>query len=122
MKQTESAIANRPSSIKIGPETFRVEFRDPLNDGMLSDNTYGYTLDQGNLIVVSSEISLSKQQVTLTHEVLHAARMIFEGTSRPKKKSVYEDWEHHFISIFENAFLMFVRDNPKTVEWLNVLD
>jgi hypothetical protein len=48
--------------------------------------------------------------------------MIFEGTSRPKKKSVYEDWEHHFISIFEKAFLMFVRDNPKTVEWLNVLD
>lgn len=111
-----------PTSVKVGTEMFRVEFRDPTNDGMLNENSYGYTLDQGNLIVISSAISLSKQQVTLTHELLHAARMIFEGPSVPDKKSKYETWEHHFIGIFENAVLLIIRDNPGLIEWLNLLE
>ncbi len=105
-------------SVKIGPQVFGVEFRNTREDGMLNDNSYGYTLDQGNLIVVSADISLSKQQVTLVHEILHAARMILEGTSKPKKKAEYEEWEHHFISIYENAFIMIMQDNPELVKWL----
>jgi hypothetical protein len=108
----------KPKSIKIGPQEFKVEYRNPKDDGMLNDNSYGYTLDQGNLIVIASDISESKQKVTLVHEALHAARMIFEGTTIPGKKSNYDKWEHHFISIFENAFLMMVQDNPDLVEWL----
>jgi Zn-dependent peptidase ImmA (M78 family) len=108
----------QPKSVKIGPQTFKVEFRATANDGMLNDGNYGYTLDQGNLIVISTDISISKQQVTLMHEVLHASRMIFEGTSKPKKKANYEEWEHHFISIFENSSLMFIQDNPEVIEWL----
>ena len=80
------------NSVKIGPQVFEVEFRSTREDGMLNDNSYGYTLDQGNLIVVASDISLSKQQVTLVHEILHSARMILEGASKPKKKAEYEDW------------------------------
>lgn len=106
------------TKVKIGPETFRVEFRDPGNDGMLNDNSYGYTLDQGNLIVISNSISESKQKVTLLHEMLHAARMIYEGTSTPKKKADYEVWEHHFISIYEKAMLVIIRDNPELISWI----
>jgi Mlc titration factor MtfA (ptsG expression regulator) len=105
--------------VKIGPQTFKIEFRSEKSDGMLHDGNYGYTLDQGNLIVVSSDISLSKQQVTLMHEILHASRMIFEGTSIPRRKAEYDEWEHHFISIFESSFLMFIKDNPDIIEWLN---
>ena len=105
-------------SVKIGSQTFFIEFRSTREDGMLNDNTYGYTLDQGNLIVVASDISESKQKVTLMHEILHSARMIFEGTSRPKKKADYEDWEHHFISVYENALVMLLQDNPELIKWL----
>jgi hypothetical protein len=108
-----------PKSVKIGPQTFQIEFRNPKTDGMLNDSSYGYTLDQGNLIVVSSEISPSKQRVTVMHEIMHAARMIFEGTSIPKPKAEYEVWEHHFVSIFENAMLVIIQDNPELIDWLS---
>ncbi len=105
--------------VKIGSQVFTIEFRKTNSDGLLNENNYGYTLDQGNLIVISSDISVSKQKVTLVHEMLHAARMIFEGTSIPKKKADYEDWEHHFVSIFENALLVILQDNPEVIEWLS---
>lgn len=105
-------------SVKIGPQVFDVEFRSTREDGMLNDNTYGYTLDQGNLIVIASDISESKQQVTMVHEILHSARMILEGATKPQKKADYDEWEHHFIGIFENAFLMIMQDNPNLVKWL----
>lgn len=106
------------SSVKIGPQVFDVEFRSTHEDGTLNDNSYGYTVDQGNLIVIASDISESKQQVTLIHEVLHSARMILEGATKPKKKADYEEWEHHFIGIYENAFIMIMQDNPDIVKWL----
>jgi Zn-dependent peptidase ImmA (M78 family) len=105
-------------SVKIGPQVFSIEFRDTREDGMLNDNSYGYTLDQGNLIVIAADVSESKQRVTMVHEILHSARMIFEGTTKPKKKADYEEWEHHFISIYENAFMMILQDNPELVKWL----
>lgn len=111
-------MPNKTFKIKVGPEYFVAEFRDPASDGMLNDGNYGYTLDLGNLIVVSSTISKSKQRVTLMHEILHAARMILEGPTLPKSKAKYEDWEHHFIGIYENAFIMLLQDNPELVEWL----
>jgi hypothetical protein len=106
------------SSVKIGPQIFEVEFRSTREDGMLNDNSYGYTLDQGNLIVVASDVSEDKQKVTLVHEILHSARMILEGATKPKKKAEYDEWEHHFIGIYENAFIMILQDNPDLVKWL----
>jgi Zn-dependent peptidase ImmA (M78 family) len=107
-----------PKQVKIGPQTFSIEFRSPSSDGMLGDGNLGYTLDQGNLIVISMDISLNKQQVTLMHEILHAMRMIFEN-GMPKKKASYDKWEHFFIGVYENAFLMMIRDNPELMEWFN---
>lgn len=110
-----------PSKVKIGPQTFKIEFREPKNDGMLNDGNVGYTLDSGNLIVVSKDISLSKQQVTLMHEILHAMRMIFEN-GMPKSKAKYDEWEHFFIGVYENSMLMLIRDNPDLIEWFNKVD
>ena len=107
-----------PQKVKIGPQTFTIEFRDPAKDGMLNDGNVGYTLDAGNLIVVANNISLSKQQVTLMHEILHAMRMIFEN-GMPKKNASFDKWEHFFIGVYENAVLMLMRDNPELVEWFN---
>lgn len=105
------------NKIKIGPQDFTIEFRNPDQDGMLSDGTHGYTLDYGNLIVISRNLSPSKQRVVLVHEILHACRMVLEG-DMPTKKKDYAAWEHYFIGIYENALLMLIRDNPDLVEWL----
>jgi hypothetical protein len=43
--------------------------------------------------------------------------MIFEN-GLPEKDSEYEKWEHYFIGIYENALLMFMRDNPELLDWL----
>lgn len=107
----------KPSSVKIGPQDFAIEFRNPDKDGMLNDGSYGYTLDAGNLIVVANNISLSKQKITLLHEILHAARMVLDN-NRPKRKAEFEEWEHYFIGIYENALLIIMRDNPELMDWL----
>jgi hypothetical protein len=51
------------------------------------------------------------------HEILHAMRMIFEN-GMPKKKADFDEWEHFFIGVYENSFLMLMRDNPELMEWL----
>jgi hypothetical protein len=107
----------RPTSVKIGPQTFDVEYRNTNLDGMLNDGSHGYTLDQGNLIVIANDLSVSKQKIVLMHEVLHAMRMIFEN-SVPDKEADYERWEHFFIGVYENSLIMFMRDNPDIVNWL----
>ena len=86
---------------------------------MLNDGNYGYTLDMGNLIVIASDISLDKQKVTVLHEILHAARMIYQGYPTPRNKAPYEDWEHHFIGIFENALITMMQENKDLVAWLS---
>jgi len=53
----------RPTKVKIGPQTYNIEYRYSHEDGMLSDGSHGYTLDQGNLIVIANELSVGKQKV-----------------------------------------------------------
>ncbi len=107
-----------PKKIKIAGQTYSIEERDAKNDGLLNENNYGYTLDQGNLIVVDKSLALSKKQQTVLHEVMHAIRMVNEGQKKPNKKDDYEVWEHHFIGIFEADMLGFLKDNTEVVEWL----
>lgn len=112
------AVKNpRPGSVKIGPQTFSIEYRDSNLDGMLNDGSHGYTLDQGNLIVIAAELSMSKQKIVLMHEVLHGMRMVFEN-GLPDRDVDFERWEHFFIGVYENALIMFMRDNPDIIDWL----
>ncbi len=107
-----------PKKVKIAGQLYSIEERDPKQDGTLNENNYGYTLDQGNLIVIDKSLALSKKQQTLLHEVMHAIRMVNDGPKKPTKKDDYEVWEHHFIGIFEADMLGFLKDNPEVVDWL----
>jgi hypothetical protein len=107
-----------PRKVKVAGQTFRVEERYPKDDGMLSDGNYAYTLDTGNLIVIDKTLGLSKKQQTLLHEVMHAIRMVHDGTKKPSKKDGYGTWEHHFIGIWEAGLMAFLKDNPEVVEWI----
>lgn len=106
-----------PSEILIGTQVFQVILRSPKEDGMLSDDTYGYTLESDGVIVIDSTLSWSKQRQTFTHEMLHAMRMVFGSPTRPKKADSFDDWEHYFIGIYEEVLLMVLRDNPSVVEY-----
>jgi hypothetical protein len=110
-----------PNKLKIGAQIFRVEERSVKQDGTLNDNSYGYTLDQGNLIVIDASIAFSKKQQTLLHEVIHALGMVHtNGIKQPSGKDEYEVWEHHFIGIWESPMLMFIKDNPEVIAWLQL--
>lgn len=110
-----------PNKIKIGAQIFRVEERSVKQDGTLNDNSYGYTLDQGNLIVIDASIAFTKKQQTLLHEVIHALGMVHAaGMKQPSGKDEYEVWEHHFIGIWESPMLLFIKDNPEVVAWLQL--
>jgi len=108
-----------PKQIKIGTQVFKIVEKTSIEDGLLNEGSYGYTLDNQNLIVIDKNIPKSKKQVTLLHEVLHACRMSIEGPIRPKKTDEYEVWEHHFIGIYEHTVLMVIRDNPSLIKWLS---
>jgi hypothetical protein len=110
-----------PSRVKIGAQIFKVEERSVKQDGTLNDNSYGYTLDQGNLIVIDASIAFNKKQQTLLHEVIHALGMVHAaGMKQPDGKDGYEVWEHHFIGIWEAPMLSFIKDNPEAVAWLQL--
>ena len=107
-----------PSQIKIGTQVFKVVSRSNKEDGMLNDGNFGYTLDSASLIVVDASISPSKQRVTFVHEMLHAINMTLGGGTRPSKDAEFEEWEHHFIGIYEESLLMVLRDNPEVAAYL----
>ena len=107
-----------PKKVKIAGQLYSIEERDSKQDGLLNESNYGYTLDQGNLIVIDKLLALSKKQQTLLHEIMHVIRMVNDGPKKPSKKDDYDVWEHHFIGILEADMLGFLKDNPDVVEWL----
>lgn len=107
-----------PTSVKIAGQVFTVVERDSKDDGLLGNGNYAYTLDAGNLIVLDAAMAFTKKQQTLIHEVMHVIRMVFDGKKKPDSSDTYEDWEHHFIGIFEGGMLGFLKDNPEVVAWI----
>lgn len=107
-----------PKSVKIGAQTFDIFERTKKQDTFLAEGNYGYTRDEANIIVVDSELHITKKKVTLLHEILHAARMVYELPVRPKDKASFDDWEHYFIGIYETSLLMIMKDNPGLLKWL----
>ena len=107
-----------PTRVKIGSQWFDVIERSRRDDGTLSDDTYGYTLDKENLIVIDSDIATSRQQLTLWHELMHAARNVYDTSVIPKKSDNFEVWEHYFIGVWEESLLVLMRDNPELLTYL----
>ena len=105
-----------PKEIKVGSQIFKVVSRDPANDGMLHE-AVGYSLDDENLIVLSSRLGESKKRQTLMHEVLHCLKFAFYAGHHPLTKDL-DTWEHFFIHLYEEPLVMVLRDNPELVKYL----
>jgi hypothetical protein len=107
-----------PSNVLIGTQLFKVESRNPAEDGMLSEGSFGYTLEGGSLIVIDGTLPKLKQRNVFVHELLHAMRMTLGSTTKPNKEADFEEWEHHFIGIYEENLLIVLRDNPDVAKYL----
>ena len=107
-----------PETIRIGAQEFTIVQRSKKEDGMLNDGAYGYTLDTENLIVIDSDIHLSKKKVTVIHEIMHAIRLTNDSPIKPKKDDEFEDIEHYFISMWEANLIQVLKDNPKLKNWI----
>ena len=111
-------VSRIPTGVKIGSQTFYIKERDKSDDATLNEGSYGYTIDDGNLIVIDAGIHKTKKQVTVLHEIMHRVRMINDGFPKPKPDDSFDDWEHYFISMWEGNLLGVLRDNPDLANWL----
>ena len=107
-----------PTKIRVGSQWFDVIERSRRDDGMLTDGTFGYTLDTENLIVIDADIAHSRQQLTLWHELMHATRNVYDTSVTPKKNDSFDTWEHFFIGVWEESLLVLIRDNPELLDYL----
>lgn len=117
-----------PKKVKIGAQVWDIEERSKLLDGMLNDDSYGYTLQQSNLIVIDKGLPISRKRQTLLHELFHAVRYT-NGNSglKPNLEDVLPNeviltWEHYFIGMYEDGFLSVLRDNPALIAYLTAKD
>jgi len=106
-----------PKSVRIGIQTWQIQQLSEKEDTLLAEGNCGYTQDVRNIIVIDKNLHESKKKVTVWHEVMHATRFTFEPT-QPRKQAEYEEWEHHFIAVWENSLLMVLVDNPELTKWL----
>ena len=106
-----------PDVVKIGFQQYRIVQLTSKDDPLLADSSAGYTQDSRNIIVIDRELGESKKRVTVFHELLHACRFVFDN-SPPDKKGSYEEWEHHFIGVWENSVLLVLQQNLELTAWL----
>lgn len=106
-----------PKEIHVGSQVYSIVERTPDTDGMLGES-YAYTLAESNLIVIRRDQPYARKRVILIHELLHALIFTFGRNDRVEKNENYDDWEHYFITLTEEPFVMLLRDNPDLVEFL----
>jgi Zn-dependent peptidase ImmA (M78 family) len=111
-------LKTKELKVKIVSQNYKILFRSKSEDGMLSDGTVGYTLDQNNIIVIDADVAEDKQKVTVLHELLHAIRFINDGMPKPTAKDEFDSWEHFFINLYENNILAILKDNKNLRDWL----
>jgi Zn-dependent peptidase ImmA (M78 family) len=113
-----------PTRIKIGSQVWTVEERTKNTDGLLNGGTYGYTIQEGNIIVVDKAATPSRKRQVLFHELFHAVRFssgssgIKPNVEDVQPNEIIDVWEHYFIAMYEDAFLTIIRDNPDVINYL----
>lgn len=113
-----------PSKIKIGAQDWLVIERSSSNDGIISEDSYGYTLQKSNTIILDKDCPPSRKRQTLFHELFHAIRFS-NGSSgiKPSMDDIQPDevlstWEHYFIAMYEDTLLSVLRENTALTNYL----
>lgn len=106
-----------PERIKIGTQFWDVHERARKSDAALWEDSYGYTIDKDNQIVIDKDLPVSRKRTTLFHELLHAIRYTYAQV-HPGKGTSFEDWEHYFIAHYDETVVTVLRENPDLVAYL----
>lgn len=113
-----------PTKVKIGAQDWIILERTAADDGMLDEDSFGYTLNKTNTIVIDKNCPPSRKRQTLFHELFHAIRFS-NGSSgiKPNLEDVLPNeiiytWEHYFIAMYEDTMLSMLRENPQLTEYL----
>lgn len=113
-----------PGKVKIGAQDWLIIERSRDNDGIINDDSYGYTLQKSNTIVLDKDCPPSRKRQTLFHELFHAIRFS-NGASgiKPDLENVLPHeviytWEHYFIAMYEDTMLSVLRENPAVASYL----
>lgn len=110
-------MSKLPKSVLIGAQRYRIIERNESEDGMLGE-AYAYTLVESNLIVMRANLPLERKRSILIHEILHAIVFTYGRSDRVEKNESFDDWEHHFIVLIQEPWLVALRENPELVEFL----
>ena len=112
-----------PNKVKIGAQNWEIIERSRDDDGYINDDSYGYTLQKSNVIVLDKHCPPSRKRQTLFHELFHAIRFS-NGSSGIKPNmedilpnEVISTWEHYFIAMYEDTMLSVLRENPQITEY-----
>jgi Zn-dependent peptidase ImmA (M78 family) len=113
-----------PTRVKIGAQDWAIIERDRADDGYIADDSYGYTLQKSNVIIIDKHCPPSRKRQTLFHELFHAIRFS-NGSSgiKPDMENIQPDeviatWEHYFIAMYEDTMLLVLRENPAVSDYL----
>lgn len=109
-------MSKLPSRVRIGQTVYEVSTQKRKHSADASH--WGFTSGQDATIVIDAEMPPALMRTTLVHEILHAIRYVFGGSFNPGKGTVYEEWEHYWIGLYEEPLVMVFRDNPELVEFL----
>ena len=99
-----------PSAIKIGAQVYLRVKAPPSGD----PSPRGETNNRKSQFYLADDLSLSQQQDTLLHEVLHMIWDNFPRVDLPSQK----DLEETVVSGLSPYLLAALRDNPKLVAFL----
>jgi len=107
-----------PKKVIVGSQVWKIVERSRTQDYALNDDSFGYTLNKENTIIIDSQITKSRKQQTLIHEIFHAIRYSFGNPVSPKKGDEVDTWEHYFIAMYEEGLLLVLRNNPEVLAYL----
>lgn len=113
-----------PTRVKIGAQDWSIVERSRDDDGIINEDSYGYTLQKSNTIILDRDCPPSRKRQTLFHELFHAIRFS-NGASgiKPDLENVLPHeiiytWEHYFIAMYEDTMLSVLRENPALTKYL----
>jgi Zn-dependent peptidase ImmA (M78 family) len=113
-----------PNKIKIGAQDWTVIERSRDDDGLISEDSYGYTLQKSNTIILDKHCPPSRKRQTLFHELFHAIRFsngssgIKPSLEDAQSEDLISIWEHYFIAMYEDTMLSVLRENSNLTKYL----
>ncbi|HEY7060773.1 MAG TPA: hypothetical protein VII06_04785 [Chloroflexota bacterium] len=107
----------RPTEFKMGPFHYAIKEDKPLLENMSGSKTaVGCTNNDIELVLVDPNLSSNAARDTVLHEILHAA-LLSSGWLIET-----DEWsQEQVVRNLTPWLLMFLRDNPKMVKWLQAI-